>query len=441
MQSKDANNRRAFLKSLAGTAAVAGFPTIIPASALGADGNVPPSDRIVMGSIGVGGQGGGHLRSLLNFNDVRLVGVCDVQETRRQSAKKSVDARYGEDTCTAYNDFRELLARPDIDAVLIAVPDHWHALIGLEAARNGKHMYYEKPMGVSFAEAKAMREAVKRYGVTFQFGTQQRSQEQYRVCAELVQNGKIGQLKEIIIASANSQYIPNQPEQPIPAGFDYNMWLGPAPWAPYTAERCTRNFTLIYDYSIGCISGAWGVHDVDSAQWINGTDDTGPVSVEGAGVLPKEGLYDTFSSWDVVHTYANGVKLRHLDRTTATKVHDQFKIGGMASMFIGTEGWIYVSRSEMRTNPANLSRSGAGPNEKQLPHSNEHHRNFFDAIRKGTLPISPIEAAVRADTICQQADIALRLGRKLRWDPVKEQFDDEEANRMLARPMRSPWHL
>jgi predicted dehydrogenase len=440
MQSKHAN-RRAFLKSLAGTAAVAGFPTIIPASALGADGNVPPSDRIVMGSIGVGGQGGGHLRSLLNFNDVRVVGVCDVQETRRQNAKKSVDARYGVDTCTAYNDFRELLARPDIDAVLIAVPDHWHALIGLEAARNGKHMYYEKPMGVSFAEAKAMREAVNRYGVTFQFGTQQRSQQQYRVCAELIQNGKIGQLKEIIIASANSQYIPNQPEQPIPPGFDYDMWLGPAPWAPYTAERCTRNFTLIYDYSIGCISGAWGVHDVDTAQWINGTDDTGPVTVEGTGVLPKEGLYDTFSSWDVVHTYANGVKLRHLDRTTATKVHDQFKIGGMASMFIGTEGWIYVSRSEIRTNPPTLPRTGAGPNEKQLPRSNEHHRDFFNAIRNGTLPISPIEAAVRADTICQQADIAIRLGRKLRWDPVKEQFDDEQANRMLSRPMRSPWHL
>ena len=167
------------------------------------------------------------------------------------------------------------------------MPDHWHALIGLEAARNGKHMYYEKPMGVSFAEAKAMREAVKRYGVTFQFGTQQRSQQQYRVCAELVQNGKIGQLKEIIIASANSQYIPNQPVQPLPAGFDYDMWLGPAPWAPYTAERCTRNFTLIYDYSLGCISGAgvfmtWTPHSGSTAPTIRDP------SVEGTGVLPKE---------------------------------------------------------------------------------------------------------------------------------------------------------
>ena len=441
MQSRQANNRREFLKSLAGTAAAAGFPTIIPASALGADGNVPPSDRIVMGSIGVGGQGGGHLRSLLNYNDVRVVAVCDVQGTRRQSAKKSVDARYGEDTCAPYNDFRELLARPDIDAVLIAVPDHWHALIGLEAARNGKHMYYEKPMGVSFAEAKAMRAAVKRYGVTFQFGTQQRSQQQYRVCGELVQNGKIGQLQEILIGSASFTPIPNQPEQPIPPGFDYDMWLGPAPWAPYTAARCTRDFTLIYDYSLGCISGAWGVHDVDSAQWINGTDDTGPVTVEGTGVVPQEGLYDTYRTWDVEHVYANGVKLRHMDRGTAAKVNDQFKIGTMASMFIGTEGWIYISRSEMRTNPPTLSKTGVGPNEKQFPRSNDHRRNFFDAVRKGTLPISPIEAAVRADTICQQADIALRLGRKLRWDPVKEQFDDEQANRMLARPMRSPWHL
>lgn len=440
-KSMHVSGRREFLRSLAGTAAVVGFPTIVPASALGADGNVAPSDRIVMGSIGVGGQGGGHLRSLLNYDDVQVAAICDVQRTRRQDCKDRVDTRYGNNNCATYNDYRELLARPDIDAVLIAVPDHWHALIGLEAARNGKHMYYEKPMGVSFAEAKAVREAVKRTGVTFQFGTQQRSQQQYRVCGELVQNGKIGELKEILIGSAGSQYRPNQPEEPIPAGFDYDMWLGPAPWAPYSAERVTRNFTLIYDYSLGCISGAWGVHDTDSAQWIHGTDNTAPVSVEGTGELPADGLYDTYTAWDVVHTYADGVKLRHMDIATARTAHDQFKTGSMAMMFIGTEGWIYVSRSGMRTDPPNLSRDGAGPNEIQLMRSNDQRRNFFDAIRKGTEPISPIEAAVNADMICQQGDIAIRLGRRLNWDPVAERFDDEQANRMLSRPMRSPWRL
>ncbi len=334
-----------------------------------------------------------------------------------------------------------MLARPDIDAVLIAVPDHWHALIGLEAARNGKHMYYEKPMGVSFAEAKAMREAVKRYGVTFQFGTQQRSQQQYRVCAELVQNGKIGQLKEIMIASAAIRSTrPTSPNSPFQPGFDYDMWLGPAPWAPYTAERCTRNFTLIYDYSIWAASAALGV----CTTWTPRSGSTAPTIRDPCRSKAPACCRRKVST--TPSPLGRGAHLREWreapapGQETATKVHDQFKIGGMASMFIGTEGWIYVSRSEMRTNPPTLSRArGRAPNEKQLPRSNEHHRDFFNAMRKGPQPISPIEAAVRADMICQQADIAIRLGRKLRWDPVKEEFDDEQANRMLARPMRSPW--
>jgi predicted dehydrogenase len=411
-------------------------PLLLPASARGAN------ERIVMGVIGVGGMGGGHLRTLVDMPAVRVSAVCDVQAERRARARDVVNTAYKDNSCTGYNDFRELLSRPDIDAVLIAVPDHWHALIGIEAARRGKHMYYEKPMGVSVAESQAMRDAVRRFGVVFQFGTQQRSSHNYRHTLELIRNGRIGQLQTIIIGSAMSQYVPNQPEQPVPPGFDYEMWLGPAPWVPYTYERCTRNWTLIYDYSLGCISGAWGVHDVDIAQWANDCDHTGPVQVEGTGIYPADGLYDTATQWEIEHKYANGVKLIHTDIRTAKKRAEQFNFGNMASLLIGTEGWIYVSRTALRTHPESLVREKFGPNAVRVIHSDDHRRNFLDAVRTGRQPISHIESAVRADTVCQQADIAMRLKRPLRWDPAAERFvGDEQANRMLARPMRSPWHL
>ncbi len=439
MPEKIRTKRRDFLKSMGGGAVL---PAILPSSAVGRGGSVAPSDRIVMGMIGVGGMGGGHVRGFLQHADVRVAAICDVREDRRQAAKDVVDQRYGDKSCETYNDFRELLARKDIDAVLIAVPDHWHALIGIEAARQGKSMYYEKPMGVSVAEAKAVREAVNRHGVVFQFGTQQRSGRDYQAAYELIRNGRIGQLKTMLIGSAGSQYVPNQPTQPVPAGFDYDMWLGPAPWAPYTYERCTRNFTLIYDYSLGCISGAWGVHDTDICQWYNDADATDPIEVEGAGDFPKEGLYDTAISWEVEHKYANGVKLVHMDIATAKKRYDQFRFGSMASVFIGMEGWIYVSRQGMRTNPESIAYTVIGANGIKAPFSPDHRRNFLDAVRTRRKPISPIESAVRADTVCQQGDIAMRLKRKLQWDPVKEVFvGDEQANRMLERPMRSPWHL
>jgi predicted dehydrogenase len=230
--------------------------------------------------------------------------------------------------------------------------------------------------------------------------------------------------------------------QPVPEGLDYDMWLGPAPWAPYTELRCTRNFTLIHDYSLGCIGGAWGVHDVDIAQWVNDADSSGPIWAEGTGWTPKEGLYDTAHTFDIEHRYANGVKLLHLDLKTAKSRFPQFQFGSMAMLFLGTKGWIYVSRQGMRAEPESLLNSVIGPNEKKVIFSNDHRRNFLNAVRTGQKPISDIEAAVRADMVCQQADIALRLGRKVSWDPRREVFPgDEQANRMLARPMRSPWRL
>ena len=233
--------RREFLKSVFGGAAAAtGFPTIVPSSALGADGAVAPSDRIVVGCIGVGSMGGGHVRSFVQHPDVRVAAICDVQENRLSAAKNTVDSHYGDKGCSGYSDFRELLARKDIDAVMMAPPEHWHSLMGIEAARQGKSMYLEKPIAISVAEAKALRETVRRTGVVFQEGCQQRSDQMYRHTCELIWNGRIGQLQTVMIASALSgrtDPIPEERPQPVPEGLNWDMWLGPAPYVPYTPSR------------------------------------------------------------------------------------------------------------------------------------------------------------------------------------------------------------
>ena len=421
----------------------AGLFSIIPASALGRDGHTAPSGRITLGAIGVGSMGTGHVRAFLAQPDVRLVAVCDVRREHRERTRQLAAARYGEDSCAVYNDFRELLARPDIDAVMIATPEHWHGLIGIEAARRGKHMYYEKPMAMSVREAQAVREAVKRSGVVFQYGTQQRSSFFYRHTCELIRNGRIGQLQTIMIGSAGGTYnrLPPEEIKPVPEGLDYDMWLGPAPWAPYSDQRLSRSWMMIWDYGLGCLDGAWGIHDVDIAQWVNNADATGPVEVEGEGLFYDD-IRNVPYSWTVEHKYANGVRLIHMDLVTAKKRAWQFRGGGHASVMLGSEGWIYVSREGMRTHPEHLARSVIGPNEIRVPKSDNHRRDFLDAVKSGRAPVTSVEAAARGETVCQQADIAMRLKRKLRWDPGRERFvDDEEANRMLSRPMRGPWRL
>jgi predicted dehydrogenase len=409
---------------------------------LGKDGATAPNGRIVLGFVGVGNMGTGHVRAFSKHDDVQIVGVCDVRQSHRDRAKGLVDARYGHIGCSTYSDFRELLARPDLDAVVIAVPDHWHALVGIEAARRGKAMYYEKPMGVSVAEAQAVRRAVRRYGVVFQFGTQQRSSENFRLACELVRNGRIGRLETIMIGSASHRYEPDPPTEPVPPGFDYDTWLGPAPWVPYAPQRCTRDWTLIYDYSLGCVGGAWGIHDVDIAQWANDSESTGPIEVEGTGVFTPSGLFDTATAWEVEHTYANGVKLIHMDMRTALKRAEPFRLAWMGTLFQGSEGWIYISRRGLFTHPESLRTTTIGSNDVRLPESRDHRRNFLDAVKTGKRPVTDVETAVCSEIVCQQADVAMRLRRRLRWDPVEEVFvGDDEANRMLSRAMRSPWRL
>jgi len=450
-------NRRQFLKRTAAVGAAAvGFPYVVRASALGKGGAVAPSNRIVMAAIGVGGMGTSDMKAFMSYPDVQMVAVCDVYEKQRKQAKTVVDDYYGNTACTTYNDFRELCARPDIDACTIATPNQWHVPLALEAVRNRKDVYLEKPMSLSVNEDIMLRREVHRHQRVFQFGTQQRSSYEFRFVCELVRNGRIGKLQRIVVSSPASGVIPNQPTQPVPEGLDYDMWLGPAPWTPYSFHRCRPYIPSIgqswwywiSDYSLGFISG-WGVHHVDIAQWGNGTDRTGPVEIAGTGTFPKDGMTDTATRWDVELTYGNGVKMLFQDLYTSVTRFAQFQpfYPGQPRhdhgvLFEGTEGWAVVSRGYMDTEPKSLLKSVIGPDEIRLYDSKEHHRNLLDCIKTRSETICPIDVASRSDIVCQISDIAIRLGRKLRWDPDKERFvNDQEANRYLSRPMRSPWHL
>ena len=441
--------RRQFLRTTAAASAL-GALQFIPARALGRAGLVAPSKRVALGVIGLGIQGTNDMVAFLGNSEVQVVAVCDVNEEQRAKDKKVVDTFYSNSDCATHQDFRELIARPDIDAVQITTPDHWHPLIAIEAARHGKHMYQEKPMGWSFRAAHAVEKAVQESGVVFQFGTQQRSDGKFRFACELVRNGKIGQLKTILVGVPGSvASCPIQPVESVPKELDYDLWLGPAPKAPYCYQR-SRPYTQkdgwstwysISDYCMGMI-GNWGVHHLDIAQWGNNSELSGPTEIQGAGEFPKGMLTDCCVSWQVENRYANGVTLVHMDDGTSSK-HPLQKGGhGHGVMFLGTEGWVHVDREKLDAQPASLLDIKIASNEVQLFKSANHGANFIDAVKGRNQPAAPIEIAVRTDTLCQLQLIAARLRRKLRWDPVKEQFlNDSEANALLDRPMRAPWKL
>ena len=434
MQKTSAITRRNLLKGA--TAVALGAPYILSASALGAGGRPAAGERIVMGAIGVGGRGTDNMNTFLGSPEVRMVAVCDVFEDRRRRAKDTVDKRYGSAGCTAYNDFREIVTRDDIDAVCISTPDHWHVLHALEAVRAGKDVYCEKPLGLSIEQGKALRAAVRRYGRVFQFGTQERSSWSTRLAAEIVLNGWIGKVHTIKVGTRFSRSSPNYPPMPVPGGLDYDLWLGPAPWAPYTANRVSNSHWFhISDYALGFLAGC-GIHTIDMAAWGNGTDRTGPVEVEGTGEFPRDGLCDCALAWNVDLRFANGVTMNFTDG-------NQNPLG---VRFEGSEGWVFVKERHLGgtvdAEPKSLLRRPAGPDEIRLPVSNNHHQNFLECVKSRQDPVAPIEVAVRSDTLCHLSDIATRLRRKLKWDPVKEEFvGDAEAARMLSRPMREPWRI
>jgi predicted dehydrogenase len=386
-----------------------------------------------MGCIGVGGQGKQVMRSLMGQPGCRMLAVCDVDAKRLNGARDIVNAQYGNQDCATYGNFRELLAREDIDAVLIATPDQWHVLQSIEAARAGKDIYLEKPLGLSVQEDIALRRAIYKYERVFQFGTQQRSDRNFRFACELVRNGRIGKLQRIIAATPASRAVDSYRPSPVPSDLDYDMWVGPARWMPYTqgVMGSCGNWGHVSNFSLGWVT-TWGIHHVDIAQWGNNADTSGPVEVEGTGVFPKDGLYDCAVAWDMTLKYANGVTLNFVDN----------KKRKQGVLFEGSDGWVFVERGSIDAQPKSLLNEKIGSDGIHLPVSNDHSQNFLDCVRTRTTPVSSIEAAVRSDTVCHLSDIAMRLGRKLNWNPAAERFiDDEQANRMLTRSMRAPWHI
>ena len=416
-------SRRNFLKSSAFAAGAAvTLPTIVPSSVFGADA---PSNRIAMGCIGTGGQGSGNMRGFNAKSGCQVIAVCDIDAGHRESASK----RVGLDPKSCYNDFRELLARNDIDAVSIATPDHWHVPTSIAAVRSGKDVYCEKPLTLTIAEGRTLVDEVKRYGRVFQTGSQQRSGSEFRKACELVVNGRIGKLQtmRVGISGNNRTCEPTWTPEPVPEGFDYDMWLGPAPWEPYHTQRCHYQFRFLLEYSGGQMTN-WGAHHLDIAQWGNQSDDTGPVEIRGKGEFPKTGLFTTAMKAEVEYTYANGVKI--------------FLSKGGGTRFEGTEGWIYVNRGKLEAEPKSLLTSVIGPDEKHLYESRDHKQNFLDCIKSRKDPICNAEIGHRSSTVCHLGNIAMLLDRPLKWDPQAERFiGDDEANRMTWRPRRAPWRL
>ena len=430
-------SRRRFLS---GTAAAVAAPLVIPAHAVGLDANVAPSERIGLGFIGAGQMNSSHMRGFHGYKDVKVVAVCDVNAQKRKVARETVEARYAQDAgqssyqgCADYNDFRDLIADKNVDAVVVATPDHWHTVPALAALRAGKDVYLEKPMTLTIQEGRVLADEVKRTGRVFQHGTQQRSRSDFNRAMELVRNGRIGKLQRIEAGTAPGLSTGDHPEEPVPEWFDYDLWLGQAPLAPYCSARCQgeRVWVHISDYSGGQVT-AWGVHHLDVVQWAMDTDMTGPVEVEGTGVFPESGLYDTVLTWQVDLRYANGITVAFAD----TK---KFPHG---VKLIGDEGWIFVNRSRMNAEPAGILDSVIGPNEIHLQTSRDHRRDFIDCIKSRRETVCPAEMAHRSTTTCHLTNICLLLGRKVRWDPQKEHFlDDPEADRLLQRSMRPPWRL
>jgi len=426
-------NRRQFLRKAAGVSTGAvGFPYLVWPSALGKAGTVAASERITIGFIGVGSHGRAvNLKNFLGNADAQAVAVCDVDTNNRNIARDMVDQKYGNKDCATYNDFRKIIERDDIDAVMISTPDHWHVPISIAAAKAGKDVECEKPT-LTIEEGRILCETMKRYNRVFQWSTEDRSVDVYHRMCELVRNGRIGKVHTIRVELPSGPDTPGDPTpMPIPEGFDYEMWLGPAPYAPYTKDRIHWNFRWILDYSGGQLAD-WGAHLLDGAQWGNDSEHTGPVEVEGKGVFCKEGLYDTAKEYRIEYKYANGVRLIVTSGTPSLR-------------FEGSEGWIgnVGWRGKLQAEPKNILDSVIGPDEIHLYTCRAgEQRNFLDCVKSRKDCYFPPEIGQRCFTITHIGNISMLLGRKLKWDPEKERFiNDEQANRMLSRSMRSPWHL
>ncbi|MGK7397700.1 MAG: Gfo/Idh/MocA family oxidoreductase [Candidatus Cyclobacteriaceae bacterium M3_2C_046] len=458
MKDKNYKNRRSFLKTMAlGSGAALAFPTIVPASVLGKNA---PGNKINIGQIGCGRIARSHdLPETMKYDIARVVAVCDVDSKRVKEGKQFVEEWYGENKgnrnlvdVKTYTDYREMLNNPDIDAVIISTPDHWHAQPAIEAALAGKDIYLQKPTSLTIREGRAMSDIIHRTGTVFQIGSQQRSQDpwpQFKKACELVRNGRIGDIHTIKIGLPGDPSGPEAPEMPVPENLDYDQWLGSTPDVYYTEMRIhpqndysRPGWLRCEQFGAGMITG-WGAHHLDIAHWGMGTEFSGPVEIEASAEFPQSGLWDVHGDFKVTAKYDNGVTML---------VSGDYPNG---VRFEGSEGWIFVARGNVGVtasdpttgdNPALVSNdpkmlgSVINENEVHLYESPEQHKNWLDCIVSRKLTVAPAEVAHRSTSACLIAHIAMKLDRKLYWDPLKERFkNDDEANNMLDRPQRHPY--
>ena len=423
-------SRRQFV---AAAASALVMPTFIPARALGRDGAVAPSNRIAVGSIGMGGRGTGHVAEISAFKEVQVVGVCDVFRSRAEKVRQSVDDRYGAKGCLATQDFRELLARTDIDAVTVAAPENWHAIMSVEAMKAGKDVYCEKALSLTVAEGRAVCEAVRRTGRVLQAGTQQRSDRRFRFACELARNGYLGKLHTVTAAVPSGRTLLRLPVVPAPEELNYELWLGPAPRKPYRDGLCSYNWYFLTDYCAGWIQ-SWGVHHLDIALWGAPKLAASTLEVEGTAEFLPEGDADVSFGWKVNMTAPDGLRLRFHDDGSSPVGH--------GVRFEGDKGWVHVTRGDIKAEPAALLDVIIKPGEEHLYVSNNHMENFVRCIRTRHDPVAPVEACHAATALSLVADIATRSGRKLVWDWKSERFaNDDAANRPLSRTLRNPWKI
>ncbi len=442
-------SRRQFLRA----AGAIGFPTVIPGSALGKDGATAPSERVTMAIIGTGGRGRTNLRNFMSFGDCQVIALCDLDVTQQREAFGMTYRQYGNDDCQVYSDFREVLQRDDLDAVTVSTPDHWHALVSIAAANAKKDIYCEKPLTNSIGEGRALVDAVERNGVRLQTGSHERSNANARFAAELARNGYLGELKELRVALPtgqdhhlkvkNSTTMPK--EQTVPKGFDYDFWLGHTPEVPYYTERCHFWWRFILAYGGGEMTDR-GAHVIDLGMLGAELDGIAPTEIEATGTqAPSTGLYDAFMEYEFTNTFPNGLKL-----TGTSKEPDR------GVTFVGSEAAITVrvhgckleteTPSLLELDPAKfeikLGRSPEKyPDGKPLPH-NGHHKNFIDCVKSRKTPMAPVQAGHSSAVMCHLNNIAMKLGRPLKWNQEKEQFvGDDEANSLITPKMRAPWTL
>lgn len=433
-------NRRQFLRNAAaGAAGVVAAPYFVRPSALGLAGGIAASERIVMAAIGTGGKGQHNSGAFMDFPEVQMVAVCDVDSGHLAKGREQVNKKYGNEDCVAEADFRRICERTDIDAVHVSTPDHWHALASIAALRSGKDVYCEKPLANSVAEGRAICTAAEQNKRLVQTGSQERSGDNARFACELVRSGRIGKLHTVHINLPCDDGHHKEvravadvpPPMMVPEALDYDFWLGHTPVVPYTEKRCHFFWRFILNYGGGEMTDR-GAHVIDIGQLGMGTDDTGPVEIECRGTRSATSMYDVFWDYEFVNTYANGVKM--IGKA----------VGPRGVKFEGSDGWImvHIHGGRLEADPATLLEIKLGEGDVQLGRSPGHHRNFLDSVKSRQQPVASAEIGHRTASICHLNNIAMLTGRKLNWDPKAEKFiDDSSADALLKPSMRAPWTL